>query len=66
MRRLLAAVTALVTVGATGCFGSGIAAADDTQAGWTPTTGHRATGRRRWGRRAEGTRSAARTFGDSL
>ena len=39
MRRLLASVTALVTVGATGCFGSGIAAADDTQAGWTPDHG---------------------------
>ena len=39
MRRLLAVVTALVTVGATGCFGSGIAAADDTQAGWTPDHG---------------------------
>jgi hypothetical protein len=35
MRRLFASVTALVTVGATGCFGVGIAAADDTQAGWT-------------------------------
>ena len=32
-------VTALVTVGATGCFGSGIATADDTQAGWTPDHG---------------------------
>jgi hypothetical protein len=39
MRRLLASVTALVTVGAAGCFGSGIAAADDTQAGWTPGHG---------------------------
>ena len=39
MRRLLASVSALVTVGATGCFGSGIAAADDTQAGWTPDHG---------------------------
>jgi len=39
MRRLLAVVTALVTVGAAGCFGSGIAAADDTQAGWTPDHG---------------------------
>ena len=39
MRRLLAVVTALLTVGATGCFGSGIAAADDTQAGWTPDHG---------------------------
>ena len=39
MRRLLAVVTALVTVGATGCFGLGIAAADDTQAGSTPDHG---------------------------
>jgi hypothetical protein len=39
MRRPLAVVTALVTVSATGCFGSGIAAADDTQAGWTPDHG---------------------------
>jgi hypothetical protein len=35
MRRLLALVTALVTVGATGCFGFGIAAADDGQPGTT-------------------------------
>ncbi len=39
MRRLLATVTALVIVGATGCFGSAIAAADDTQVGWTPDHG---------------------------
>ena len=39
MRRLIASVAALVTVGATGCFGAGIAAADDTQAGWTPDHG---------------------------
>ena len=39
MRRLVAVVTALVTVGATGCFGSGIAAADDIQPGWTPDHG---------------------------
>jgi hypothetical protein len=39
MRRLVAVLTALVTVGATGCFGSAIAAADDTQAGWTPDHG---------------------------
>jgi hypothetical protein len=39
MRRLFAVVTALVTVGATGCFGSGIAAADDTQPGWTADHG---------------------------
>src|SRR6478672_7083255 len=39
MRRPLAVVAALVTVGVTGCFGSGIAAADDTQAGWTPDHG---------------------------
>ena len=41
MQKLLAVVTALVTVGATGCFGVGIAAADDTPAGWTPDHGHR-------------------------
>lgn len=39
MRRLFASVTALVTIGATGCFGFGIAAADDTQAGWTADHG---------------------------
>ena len=39
MRRLFASVTALVTVGATGCFGIGVAAADDSQAGWTPEHG---------------------------
>src|ERR1044072_3805101 len=39
MRRLFASVTALVTVGATGCFGVGIAAADDSLAGWTPEHG---------------------------
>ena len=39
MRMLFASVTALVTVGAAGCFGSGLAAADDTQAGWTPDHG---------------------------
>jgi diacyltrehalose acyltransferase len=32
MRRLVASVTALVTVGATGCFGAGSAAADDPPA----------------------------------
>ena len=36
MKRLLAEVAALVTVGATGCFGLGIAAADDAQASGTP------------------------------
>jgi diacyltrehalose acyltransferase len=39
MRRLFASVTALVTVGATGFFTVGIAAADDSQAGWTPEHG---------------------------
>jgi diacyltrehalose acyltransferase len=39
MQRLLALVTALVTVGATGCFGIGVAAADDTPADWTPDHG---------------------------
>ena len=62
MRRPLAVVTALVTVGATGCFGSGIAAADDTQAGWTPDQGHRTTGHHRWGRRGGVTHWGARTF----
>jgi diacyltrehalose acyltransferase len=37
MRKLFASFTALLTVGAAGCFGSGIAAADD--AGWTPDHG---------------------------
>ncbi len=36
MKKLLAGVTALVTVGSSGCFGSGLAAADDTQSGGTP------------------------------
>jgi hypothetical protein len=39
MRRLFASATALVTIGATGCFGFGIAAADDPQAGWTADHG---------------------------
>jgi diacyltrehalose acyltransferase len=39
MARLLASVTALVTVSATGYFGIGVAAADDSQAGWTPEHG---------------------------
>jgi hypothetical protein len=39
MRRLLAVATALVTVGGTGSFGIGIAAADDTQPGWTADHG---------------------------
>ena len=39
MKRLLAAVAALVTVGATGCFASAVAAADDTPPGWTPDHG---------------------------
>ena len=54
-------VTALVTVGATGCFGSGIAAADDTKPAGRRTTAHRAT-HRRMGTPGKGTRSAARTF----
>lgn len=36
MKKLLAGVTALVTVCATGCFGVGPASADDTPAGGTP------------------------------
>lgn len=39
MRTLVAVVAALVTVGATGCFGVGIATADDTQSGWTADHG---------------------------
>src|SRR6478735_1403917 len=39
MRRPLAVVAALVTVGVTGCFGVGTAAADDSLAGWTPDHG---------------------------
>ena len=39
MQKLLALVTTLVTVGATACFGTGIAAADDAQGGWTPDPG---------------------------
>ena len=39
MRRLFASATALVTIGATGCFGFGIAAADGPQAGWTADHG---------------------------
>ena len=39
MNRVLAGLAALVTVGVTGCFGSPIAAADDTQVGWTPDHG---------------------------
>jgi diacyltrehalose acyltransferase len=39
MRKLLAGVTALVTVGATGCFGLGIATADETSADGTPADG---------------------------
>ena len=39
MRKLFASITALVTVGATAYFGVGVAAADDSQAGWTPDHG---------------------------
>ena len=39
MKKLLAGVTALVTVGATGCFGVGTASADDTPIGGPPTPG---------------------------
>ena len=42
MRRQFASVTALVTIGATGCFGLGIATADDTPV--TPTPGIPADG----------------------
>jgi hypothetical protein len=39
MKKLLAGVTTLVTVSATGCFGIGAAAADDTPVGGPPTPG---------------------------
>jgi diacyltrehalose acyltransferase len=39
MKKLLAGVTALVTVSATGCFGIGTASADDTTAGSAPAPG---------------------------
>lgn len=39
MKKLLAGVTALVTVGATGCFGVNTATADDTPIGGPPTPG---------------------------
>ena len=39
MKKLLAGVTALVTVSATGCFGVGITSADDTPIGGPPTPG---------------------------
>jgi diacyltrehalose acyltransferase len=39
MKKLLAGVSALVTVGATGCFGLRTASADDTPAGGTPAPG---------------------------
>lgn len=39
MQKLLAGVTALVTLGATGCFGLGIAKADDSPDGATPDGG---------------------------
>jgi diacyltrehalose acyltransferase len=39
MKKLLAGVSALVTVGATGCFGVGTASADDTPISGPPTPG---------------------------
>jgi diacyltrehalose acyltransferase len=39
MKKLLAGVSALVTVGATGYFGLGSASADDTPIGGPPTPG---------------------------
>jgi diacyltrehalose acyltransferase len=39
MKKLLAGVTALVTVSATTCFGVGTASADDTPIGGPPTPG---------------------------
>lgn len=44
MKKLLAKVAALVTVGAAGCLGAGTAAADDTPAGATPAPGMPALG----------------------
>ncbi len=44
MKKLLAGVTALVTVSATGCFAVGTASADDTPAGGTPSPGPSADG----------------------
>lgn len=44
MNKLLAGVTALVTVGATGCFGVGVASADDPPAGGNSSTGTSADG----------------------
>src|ERR1700722_16811678 len=39
MKKLLAGISALVTVGATGCFGIGTATADDTPVSGPPSTG---------------------------
>jgi hypothetical protein len=44
VKKLLAKVAALVTVGAAGCLGAGTAAADDTPAGATPAPGMPALG----------------------
>lgn len=44
MKKLLTGVTALVAISATGCFGSGIATADDTPAGGTSAPGTPADG----------------------
>jgi diacyltrehalose acyltransferase len=44
MKKLLAGVTTLVTVSATGCFGVGTVSADDTPAGGTPAPGTSADG----------------------
>jgi diacyltrehalose acyltransferase len=44
LKKLLAGVTALVTVGATGCFGVKTVSADDTPAGGTPAPGTSADG----------------------
>jgi diacyltrehalose acyltransferase len=44
MKKLLAGVTAVVTVGATGCFGAATASADDTPGGGTPAPGPSADG----------------------
>src|ERR1700721_644879 len=43
MKKLLAGVSALVTVGATGCFGLGTASADGPETSGPPPRGARAT-----------------------
>ena len=64
MQRLFASVTALVTVGATSCFGFGVASADPhagPATSWQPER----QARRRWALLAGRTPSAVRTFSAS-